>query len=168
MRSPRQITFSNEGLAALKIIQQDGENQSKAVERALLLAAGKIVAAVPPQFNLLNHEAYLLLQAERAELEHQHRNMKKDIYKIRVGDRDSAQKIAGVVTKADAELEELGKLRLRLAKMAQTTASLRAEDEAYFQTLIGWAKNRITSPATKPEHLPVYELELRLLQSFLP
>lgn len=167
MKTPRQIKFTEAGLAALKIIQQDKENQSNAVERALLIAAGKAVSAVPPKFRLLDPEAYLLLQAERTELEHQHREIKKDIMKIRGGDRESAQKIAAVVTKAEKEIEMLDQLRLRLANMAQTTTALKAEDVAHLKTLIGWAKNRATNTTTKPENLPVYELELRLLQAFL-
>jgi len=168
MRSPRQITFTEAGLAALRAIKQDGESQSKAVERALLIAEGKISATVPVQSKHLDTESYVLLQAERAELENQHRVIKKDILKIRPGDRDSAIKNAAAITKTEKEIEELVKLRLRISNMAQLAGGLTAEEEEHIKTLIGWAKKRITNPNTTPEQKPVYELEYRLLLLLLP
>lgn len=168
MRSPRQITFTEAGLAALRAIKQDGESQSKAVERALLIAEGKISATVPVQSKHLDAESYVLLQAERAELEKQHRIIKKDILKIRPGDRDSAIKNAAAITKTEKEIEELVKLRLRISTMAQVAGGLTAEEEAHLKTLIGWAKKRITNPTNTPEQKPIYELEYRLLLALLP
>ena len=168
MRSPRQITFTEAGLAALKAIKQDGESQSKTIERALLIAEGKIAATAPVQSKHLDAGSYLLLQAERAGLEQQHRVIKRDILKIRTGDKDSAIKNAAAITKTEKEIEELVKLRLRIATMAQVAGGLTKEEEANLKTLIGWAKKRIISPNTTPEQKPVYELEYRLLLSLLP
>jgi len=168
MRSPRQITFTEAGLAALKAIKQDGESQSKTVERALLIAEGKIAAVAPVQSKHLDTESYLLLQAERAELENQHRVIKKDILKIRPRDKDSAIKNAAAITKTEKEIEELVKLRLRISAMAQLAGGLTAEEEGHLKSLIDWVKKRVTSPNTTPEQKPVYELEYRLLLSLLP
>lgn len=128
--SPRNIRLSADALNALKILKQTkpGISISKIVSDAVVKTATEAVAAPIVRCALLDPHEYLTLQAEIAELLNAHQQIKKDILKIKPTDRQSAEKIASVVQKAETEITILIGLRQKLAKHAKATAEITPDD----------------------------------------
>lgn len=128
--SPRNIRISTEGLQALKILQQSHPDQSIGgiVSQLLLDAAKKVASAPLLRLNLIDPAESLTVQSLISEIVSQHQALKKDMLKIRPTDKNSAEKIAAVAISAQAEIDALTELRLRVSKMAQATARVTPED----------------------------------------
>lgn len=166
--SPRNFRLSEDALKALKILEGASPNSSRGevISRAIINAAKGIVATPPVKFQLLDPSQYLHFQASISELEGFHRESRTALLRIRPKDKDWGKKISDAIAKIDAETEHLAKLRRGLAQLARTTEALSAEDHQRLAILIKWMAKRVVK-AEEPQR-PIYELELRLIQSLIP
>ena len=167
--SPRNFRLSENALKALRILevayplQKRGEIVSKALEAT----ANNSVAARPVTFRLLDPSQFLHIQTEISEISRCLQDLKKDIFKIRPKDKDSAEKIAKVATAAETEIGRLTERRIRLANLARTTAELTPDDAGTIQKIINTLSSRIASEATSAAIKSACELEMRLLKALL-
>lgn len=168
--SPRNFRLTEEGLQALKILESQSPStpRGEIVSKAIVNTAKGALASPPVQFRLLDPQDFFHLQATLAQIEALHRINRDALLKIRPADKGQADKLAQAVQRIDDETDNLAHLRLKLANLARATDALTPEDQPHLDFLIRWVTSRIKNENTKPEHKPVFELELRLLQSLLP
>lgn len=168
--SPRNFRLTEEGLKALKILEAATPNplRGKIVSKALEAAAKTTTAAKSVSFRLLGPKGIFDIHAAIFEIETINRKNREALLKIRPTDTGQAEKLVQSVQRIDDSTSSFDELRLRLANLARTTEELTDTDQLHLGKLIGWVKNRINRENTPPEHKPIYELELRLLQSLIP
>ncbi len=128
--SPRNIRLSKDALDAIKILRQTSPDKSisEVVSESLVRAANDIVAAPVLKFARIDPGEYLGIYAAIAEITQQHQRLKKDLLRIRPADKEAAEKLANVISKAEAEIAALGELRQRLGKIAKATATITPTD----------------------------------------
>jgi|GEM_PF-1386036 len=169
--SPRNIRLTEESLEALKILKKDQPNASTAsiISQSLIDAAKRATSASVIRFNILDPNEYMAIQAALSELTSQHREIKKDLYKIKPQDKESAEKIASVLTKTQAEIDALTSLRRRLAKLAQATTALTPEDAIMItQQVVHSCRSTIADPNVIDFLVRKSQATLRLIESVFP
>ncbi len=165
--SPRSYRLSSEALKALKILQTKypEKNLTQIVSLAITQMATSS-ATNPVVFRVLDVRELLSLQAEAAMIERQHRTMKRDILRIRPSDKASADKIAAVAEKADAECRHLEALRNKLSREARLAQKLTPEAAMILEAIRKSTQGSLAE--ADDEMKPVFELELSILNSLYP
>jgi len=165
---PRSIRLTSEALKAIKVLKR-GEDVSlgQVISDVVVAVAANVIAEQPVQFRLLDPQEYMSIQAAIADLERVNKTNRNSLMKLLPRDTKQAEKLAAAVSKIDQETIEIGALRRKLANLARTTEKLDAIDEQKIKKLIQWSKARMEK-AEIPEHLKIYELEMRILSSLLP
>lgn len=165
--SPRNIRLSENALKALKVLEQahPSGKRCEAVSDALVAAANGIAALPVIRLSPLDPEAILTLRAELAETARQYQTIRKDIFKIRPQDKNSAEKIAKVCSRCQESLDKLDAISSRISETSRLTTQVGPHEATYFRTLISWAQARSEATETKPEHRPIYALWAKLLRA---
>ena len=169
--SPRNIRLTEESLEALKILKNDQPSTSTAaiISQSLIDAAARANSATVIHSNLLDPNEYMAIQAAISELSGQHRQLKKDLFKIKPQDKESAEKIGSVLTKAQAEIDALTELRRRLAKLAQATAALTPKDAIMItQQVVHSCRLTIADPNAMDFLVRKSQATLRLIEAVFP
>lgn len=165
--SPRSYRLSGDALKSLKILKATCPDKSDAeIVSIALVRMATSPAPAPTIFRVLDVREILTLQAEVAMIERQHLTMKRDILQIRPSDKGIADKIAGIVEKADVERNRLQSLRQSLSRQARLAEKLTPEAAKMLKVLWFNIKKRLENAdeSSKPYH----ELELDILNSLYP
>ena len=166
--SARSLRLTAEALAALKVLscESPDKSQGDVVSMAILEKAGKVSMAPVIRFGILDPQQLPFIQLEATMAERRLRELSQKILRVRPQDKDQADKLATVISKVEAELEETRKLRIGLAKVARLGAELTAEDQGKVRKMIKWTLNAIEDPKNAA-HIATLELQLRINRAFL-
>lgn len=171
MSAPSSIRFTEDGIKALKSLEAaTGKTRVQLVSEALVEKHNRTVALAPIQLRMLKPSEILTLQAEIAAIEKFH-NDNRRIGKIKTSDKHAIEKSIKLIEKIDFETDELKQLRLKLGKLGELAEGFNDADQKKLRTLIGWAKKRVEQAKADPasaNQLPIYELELKILNSLFP